>query len=253
MRVRLALAAGLLAAAAPAWAQDEPAAGTEEDAPSLTANLTLTSDYRFRGQSQTMRDGAVQGGLDYAHPTGLFAGVWASSIDFDDPQQSPAEVDFIAGYAHSFADETAASVWLAYYWYPDSGPADYDYVEILGTVSRDFGGFALQGDVTYSAEYSGKSGEGVGVSAGMQAPVAVGGIDWLTASAQVGRQWIEDNAAYGTPDWNFYEVALTATFDVFAFDLRYSDTDLNRAECFGGTDLCEGGIVLSATATWGVD
>ena len=154
MRLTLALA-GFALLAVPALAQDDAAADEGEDGPSLTANLTLTSDYRFRGQSQTMRGGAVQGGLDYADPSGLFAGVWASTIDFDDPQESPAEVDFIAGYSHTFADETAGSVWLAYYWYPDSDPADYDYVEILGTVSHDFGAFALQGDATYSGEYSG--------------------------------------------------------------------------------------------------
>lgn len=245
--MRLAFSALLMAAAAVSVSAEE--AVQEPEGLSFSANATLTSDYRFRGQSQTDRDAAVQGGIDVSHASGFFAGVWASTIDFDDPQQSPAEVDFIAGYSHAF-DETNASVWVAYYWYPDSAPADYDYVEVLGSVSRDFGAFALSCEVTYSPEYSGKSGEAIGISFGAQVPIAIDDIDWLTASANVGRQWIEDDATYGTPDWFFFDVGLSATWGIFTFDARYTDTDLSRAECFGGTELCEGGVVLSATASW---
>ena len=78
-------------------------AAEEEEAPAWSANVTLTSDYRFRGQSQADRGAAVQGGIDYTHPSGLFAGLWASSIDFNDAQKSPAEVDFTGGYSFSLA------------------------------------------------------------------------------------------------------------------------------------------------------
>src|SRR6185295_4499979 len=49
----------------------------------FTANISLTTDYRFRGISQSDRDAAVQGGFDFAQ-NGWFAGVWASSVDFLD-------------------------------------------------------------------------------------------------------------------------------------------------------------------------
>jgi uncharacterized protein (TIGR02001 family) len=250
MRVVVAL---VFAALASSSAADVAIADDEAEGPSLTSNVTLTSDYRFRGQSQTDRDGAAQGGVDYAHPSGLFAGIWASTIDFNDAAQSPAEVDFTAGYSHTFADETSASLALAYYWYPDSDPADYDYVELLGNAAHDFGSFALSADVTYSPDYSGGTGLAIGVAGGVQTPITFDGIDWLTASGQFGRQWIDDNALYGAPDWYFYDFGLTATWEIFAFDLRYTDTDLSHAECFGGTDLCEGGVVASLTATLSAD
>lgn len=224
-------------------------AADEEEVSTLSFNLTLTSDYRFRGHSQSDRDAAVQGGIDYADPSGLFAGIWASSIDFNDASQSPAEVDFIAGYAHALSEETEGSVWLAYYWYPGSAPADYDYVEVLANVRHDFGSFALVGDATWSPDYSGSTGNGIGLSAGVQIPITYDDIDWLSASASFGRQWIEDNSLYGTPDWLFYDFGVTASWDIFAFDIRYTDTDLTRVQCFGGTDLCSGGVVLSMTAT----
>jgi len=212
--------------------------------------MTLTSDYRFRGHSQTDGDAAVQGGIDYAHPSGFFGGIWASSIDFNDAQQSPAEVDFIAGYSESFSDEAEGSIWLAYYWYPDSEPTDYDYVEILANIRRDCGWFALSGDGTWSPDYSGATGSAIGLSAGLQVPITYDEVDWLSASANFGRQWIEDNAAYGTPDWFFYDFGLTASWDIFALDVRYTNTDLSQADCFGGTELCGGGVVLSMTATF---
>jgi uncharacterized protein (TIGR02001 family) len=221
----------------------------EEEAPAWSANVTLTSDYRFRGQSQTDRDAAVQGGIDYTHPSGFFAGLWASSIDFNDAQKSPAEVDFTGGYSFSFADETAVTGTLAYYWYPDSSPAHYDYFEVLGNVTHDFGDFSLTGDATWSPDYSGRTGSEVGLSASVQVPLTFAGLDWLSASAQFGHQWIEDNAVYGTPDWYFYDFGATVTWEIFALDLRYTGTDTSHADCFGGTELCEGGVVLSLTAT----
>lgn len=46
----------------------------------VTGNLGLTSDYRFRGISQSQNAPAVQGGIDYAHSSGLYIGNWNSSV-----------------------------------------------------------------------------------------------------------------------------------------------------------------------------
>lgn len=213
----------------------------------FSSTITLTSDYRFRGHSQTDRRAAVQGGIDFAHPSGIFAGVWASTINFNDPQNSPLELDFTAGYSHEFSESTAGSIAGAVYTYPSSAPAHYEYFEIVGTLSHDFGAFALNGEFTYSPDYSGQTGTGIGASGGIEIPIAIGGIDWLSASAHAGRQWIEDNLNYGTPDWIFYDFGLTATWNIFAFDVRYTGTDLDENECFGGTHVCGNAVVWSVT------
>ena len=79
--IRGALAASLLAgtmlAATPAFADDG-------DAPSeitITGNVALTSDYRFRGISLSGGDAAIQGGMTIGHASGFYVGAWASSID----------------------------------------------------------------------------------------------------------------------------------------------------------------------------
>lgn len=223
--------------------------GTDDEAGehTVTANVTLTSDYVSRGQSQTDRGPAFQGGIDYANESGIFAGLWASSIDFNDPQNSPAEVDLTFGYARDFSDTTNGSVSVAYYWYPDSAPAQYEYLEFIGTLSHEFGGFSVNGEVAYSPDYSSKTGEAVGVTGGIEIPLPVAG-DWLSASGHAGYQWVEDNLTYGTPDWFFYDLGLTASFSVFELDVRYTGTDTSDADCFGGTKLCRDGLVVSLTA-----
>ncbi|MCT9074274.1 TorF family putative porin, partial [Cupriavidus gilardii] len=77
-------AAALLAAPAFALILPMPAAAQTTAAPSaehtLTANLSLASEYRYRGIMQTNRRPAIQGGFDYSHASGFYAGNWNSSI-----------------------------------------------------------------------------------------------------------------------------------------------------------------------------
>lgn len=47
----------------------------------LSGNVTLASDYRWRGISMTQNEPAIQGGLRVTHKSGAYAGVWASNTD----------------------------------------------------------------------------------------------------------------------------------------------------------------------------
>jgi acyl-CoA synthetase (AMP-forming)/AMP-acid ligase II len=74
----------LTASAMPAMAQDAEPAAEAEEVHSVSANLGLVSDYRFRGISQTDRDPAIQGGFDYTYnPASIYVGTWLSNIDKD--------------------------------------------------------------------------------------------------------------------------------------------------------------------------
>ena len=82
------------------------AAQAPAPAPSpITGNMTIASDYRFRGISQTYTGPAIQGGVDYAHASGLYLGNWnsnVSSILFSGG--SGIEMDFYGGWKKSFGD-----------------------------------------------------------------------------------------------------------------------------------------------------
>ena len=74
----------------------------------FTANIALTTDYRFRGQSQSQGEFALSGGVDYAHESGFFAGVWASNVDFNDAAETYYEVDLYAGFTKAITGRPAA-------------------------------------------------------------------------------------------------------------------------------------------------
>jgi uncharacterized protein (TIGR02001 family) len=89
----------------------------------LTANVGLFSQYIFRGISQTAGKPAVQGGFDYAHASGFYAGTWASNVswleDFGAYTRSSLEWDFYGGYKANFGDSDFFwDVGTIYYYYP---------------------------------------------------------------------------------------------------------------------------------------
>src|SRR5262245_52260801 len=124
-------AVSLLAAAAfaaPAFADGMPghgriSSGAPESRGCTTAgNVGLTTDYVFRGISQSNEEGAVQGGVDLTCGR-FYAGVWGSSVAFD----NGSEVDIYGGFKHT----TGPVTWdlgLIYYSYP--GVRDDNYVEL---------------------------------------------------------------------------------------------------------------------------
>ncbi|MCE9521711.1 MAG: TorF family putative porin [Alphaproteobacteria bacterium] len=237
--------------ATPAFADGEEAAASP-----WSATLAVTSDYRFRGQSQTQRDPALQGSIDFASETGFFAGVWASNIDFNDPGDTSIEVDLYAGVTQAISDKTEATFKVVYYAYPDqdNAIADYDYVEVLASLSHDFGAAAVTGEIAWSPDYFAQTGSAVALTGTLAVPLADkfwffdGG---LSASGHAGYQWIDDNIAYGTPDYVYFDVGLSAVWGLATFDVRWIDTDLDKTECYGGLDLCEGGVVGTVSFAFG--
>jgi len=93
----------------------------------VSANIGATSNYLWRGVTQTDDAVAVQGGLDYAHESGFYAGTWASNVDFGDA--ATYEADFYAGYAGEFAQDFTYDISYLYYAYPDSD-SDYNFGEV---------------------------------------------------------------------------------------------------------------------------
>ncbi|WP_153110431.1 TorF family putative porin [Propionivibrio limicola] len=121
MKKALIATALVTAFAAPAFAQTAAPAAAEEASPhTLTTNVGLFSSYRFRGIDQTNGKPALQGGFDYAHSSGFYAGNWNSNVSsgagFPDGN---LEMDFYAGYKTSFGD-FGLDVGGILYYYPGS-------------------------------------------------------------------------------------------------------------------------------------
>ncbi|MEZ5997671.1 MAG: TorF family putative porin [Hyphomonas sp.] len=118
-----------------------------------SANVALSSDYVWRGISQSNEDPAISGGFDYAN--GMFyAGTWASNVDFEDgAEDTNMEVDFYGGLSSSFANGVTWDVGVIYYAYPDADTGDYDFYEVYGGLSYDFAtGVSVGGTVSWDPD-----------------------------------------------------------------------------------------------------
>jgi uncharacterized protein (TIGR02001 family) len=230
--------------------------GTEAASP-FSAIFAITNDYRFRGQQQGQGEVAVSGELDYAGPDGFFAGLWLSNVDFNDVPETYMELDLYAGITKSLTDTTTGTLKAVYYAYPTAsyatGASENDYFEIIGSLAHDFGGATGGLEVAYSPDYFQETGTSVATTGSLSVPLTASYLFFdggISASGKVGYQWIEDNEAaafgkFGTPDYMFYDIGLTGKFSKYTIDVRYVATDISEGDCFGGTNLCEGGVVAT--------
>jgi uncharacterized protein (TIGR02001 family) len=98
----------------------QQAAAPTPPPPAVTGNMTLVTDYRFRGISQTLGRPAIQGGFDYAHESGLYLGNWNSNVSSAAGYPGGnLEMDFYGGYKKAFGD-FGLDVGAIYYYYPGS-------------------------------------------------------------------------------------------------------------------------------------
>ena len=216
----------------------------------LTGNITLTSDYVFRGVSQTQNGPAIQGGFDYAHSSGFYAGTWASNVDWVSQgykTNNSMEIDLYGGYKGSVGD-IGYDVGAITYYYPGdkiSGIASPDTTEIyLGAswkflsakyshvVSKNFIGWVnpVTGEASKNSSY-------IELNANYDL-----GSGWGVLG-HVGHQKVEgfDDASY--TDWKL-GVSKDVGFGVVS--LAYSDTDADTSwYTLGGEKIADGRAFLS--------
>ena len=204
---------------------------------STSANVAFTTDYVFRGISQSSENFAVQGGFDVSHESGAYAGTWASSVDFDGSvNNGTTELDVYAGYATT-VNEISLDAGFNHYEYPGSGDANFDYQELYASVGYDFATVSLN----YSYDYFGESGTyfypALGLSHELPMGIGIGG--------HVGYNSIDEENTFGTPDYTDWKISVSKTIAGIDASLAYTDTDLSDSECFGGGSLCDAQAVFS--------
>ena len=101
----------------------------------LSANAAITSNYIWRGITQTYDQAAGQGGIDYGHDSGLYAGTWVSNVAFgDDNTDNGYEMDVFAGFAGE-AGKLGYDVGVITYQYPVTPEFNFTEVYVSGTAS----------------------------------------------------------------------------------------------------------------------
>jgi len=247
MRFSMLLQGGLALAAAtlatPALADDETA-----PPPAFTVNgsATVTSDYRFRGISQTDKNFAIQGSITVSHESGFYVSVWGSSVDGyvtaagdyvngTSAGQASVELDLIAGYKHSFGG-TTLDAGVLYYVYPKSklagDPTSSDFIEPYVSISHTLGPISATATVNYAP-----SQKALALDQGFTRPVAKNDNVYLAGdfsysipktpvslSAHIGHtfgpSWLSIGNEY--TDWN---LGASYTWKALTFSAAYVDTD----------------------------
>ncbi len=237
-------ASALFAAVAPASAGDlfgRRDGGSIKDAPaeeprrcSFSFNVGGTTDYVFRGISQTQEDPTVQGGADAT--CGMFyAGVWASGVDFVKGKGGPGsgdasiEVDLYAGIKPTWGPLTF-DLGVIYYAYPsanDAPGAELDYVELKGGVSGTWNNFSLGATLFWSPEYTGETGDVLTAEGTIGYTFAAIGPVTPTINGLVGTVQSLDSGSLQA-DYTYWNAGLALAVDKFTFDFRYWDTDLSN-------------------------
>lgn len=202
-----------------------------------SGNVSLTSDYVFRGVSQSNQEPALQGGVEYSADSGFYIGSWGSSISWLSdlstsaaPISSSLELDVYGGYRGKFSDAVSYDVGAAYYWYPGDFPSGFNSADTLEVYA---GITVVASDkVSLGAKYSHATTDlfGYADSDGsgyldLSANFSVGA--GVTINTHAGKQWIEGNAAIEYTDW---KLGATKAFDNgFSVGLAYTGTDADDA------------------------
>lgn len=99
----------------------------------LSANAAITSNYIWRGVSQTTDQAAGQGGIDWGHESGVYAGTWVSNVNFENSDDG-YEMDVYAGFAGE-AGDLGYDVGVVSYQYPVSPQFNFTELYVSGTFS----------------------------------------------------------------------------------------------------------------------
>ncbi len=242
LKNKLLLAALAASFAIPALAEEEAVTKHKEDVHvipaaevsyTLVPNVGVVTDYVFRGITQTSHSPAIQAGLDFAHSSGFYAGLWGSNVNWIKNSNALAsggkslELDTYLGYKGA-AGEVGYDIGLVRYNYLGNGVAAAGFAP--ADTAEAYGG------VTYkwlSAKYS------YGLLDGFLTFPGAKGTSYfdltgtytledsrVSLSAHLGRQAIKGNAAIG---WSYTDYKLSASKDFSGYVLGAALTGTNAS------------------------
>lgn len=260
-----------------------PMLAAAADAPAsphtFTGNLTIASDYRFRGISQTFKEPAVQGGIDYSHASGFYLGTWLSNVSgVQYPNGAGLEMDIYGGYKFEIAKDTMLDLGVLHYYYPGAKynvlgdkfdntelyvgaswkwlSAKYSYTtsDFFGTKTSTYGGACENAAVGGNAANCIPAAPGGSKGSGyLDVSAAYPLSEKLTLIAHIGHQKVSN---YGQLDYTDWKLGLNYDLNGWTLGAAYIDTNANKGfyNATNGTGdvkkLAESTVVVSVSKTF---
>ncbi len=237
----------------------------------LSGNVSVVTDYRYRGISQTNGKPAIQGGFDLAHSSGFYVGNWNSSISWLSDASanyttssgatgagnisSNVEMDFYAGFKGEISKGVGYDVGALYYYYPGRYPGDF----VSANTGEIYGGLSF-GPITGKVSYAVTNLFGAPSSKGSYYVDLTGAFDigaGVTLTAHVGHQRV-DSASFRTTkaaSYTDWRLGVSKDFAGLTFALDYIDTNAkgDAGEFYRNKfnkDLGKGTVVLTLKKTF---
>jgi len=168
----------------------------------FSANVAMTTDYVWRGVSQTNEDPAIQGGFDYAHSSGLYIGTWGSNVEFGGAEHM--EMDLYGGWSGEFSGVGVDVGAIRYMYFDDTG---IDFTELY--LGGSYGPFSAK----VSNDFD---NDNLYIEAGLE----FGLPSDVTLALHVGNYNFDAGG-----DYTDYSIGVSKEIGGVGLDLSYYDTD----------------------------
>ncbi len=193
-------------AAAPAAAPASPH--------TFTANVGIFNDYLFRGVSYGKERGAIQGGIDYSHASGFYAGVWGSSIEKDSLAGNTTEIDLYGGYVYPINADLSLNVGFLQFYYPNhktcQACSSQNTTELNAALTYKY--FTLKHSYVVSDWFGLRGSDGSGYTEfNVAYPLPITQITGLNIAAHVGHQRVE---TWSAGDYTDYLIGVNKDFAI---------------------------------------
>lgn len=203
----------------------------------IYTSVTLASEQRFNGVSNSDGKPVLQGSIHWLLPDNYYAGIWATGVDYNDPGNTSREIDTYAGKKWLLGD-TEFKAEVMYTSFNDNVPGPtYDFVQLKFDAARTFGAFSTRLQCAWSPE----GAYAAGSTLHLRVLASYNIRDWLKLRGMIGRGIVEKRV-----NRTYSDFGITAKFRRYSFDLSHIGTNSARRDC-GYTDWCESAFVGKIT------
>jgi uncharacterized protein (TIGR02001 family) len=224
------------------------------DAGDISANVSMATDYIWRGVSQTNQKPTIQGGFDYSHDINdslsWYLGTWGSNVDprfFGGVHSPTMELDTYTGLSGKAGDFTYTGGWLRYN-YPGgkcSGGA-CDGSSVSTTEWKIGGGWKWFGVNYYvSKDWFGTSDDSERVEGTFDYDLPYD----ISFTSSVGNNYGTGTEDFFTDSYVDWKLGLSKKWLGVDWGVAYTDTDISKKHC-GDTDLCDAHYVASLSKSF---
>jgi uncharacterized protein (TIGR02001 family) len=183
-----------------------------------SAYAALTTNYVYRGVTQSDNAAAIQLGIDAVTENGFFLGAWGSTVDieFGSTGGRDIELNFYGGYSRNVSDRWTVAAQAVMYVYPgQTGSIDYDYEEYSLTANLDD---RIWLEFAYSPDLYHSGSSTTNIELFSERPLSS---RW-TLSGGIGHY---DTSDLSGRSYNYWQLGVTRSMEWAELDFRYHDTD----------------------------